>query len=99
MNDEDLAQVVTESFLDDAPRQLEALRGYLDARDQRGVERQLHSIKGAAANVGGEALSAVVLEMEQACKADDVCSAAARMGELEREFLRLKEAMTRQPWS
>ena len=93
MNDEDLAQVVTESFLDDIPRQIEALRGYLDAWDAPGAERQAHTIKGASANVGGEALRALAFEMEKAGKAGDLGSVRARMDDLEREFVRLKEAM------
>ena len=75
MNDEDLARVVTESFLDDIPRQIEALRGYLDAWDAPGAERQAHTIKGASANVGGEALRALAFEMEKAGKAGDLGSA------------------------
>ena len=97
MDDEDLARVVTESFLDDAPRQIEALRGYLDAWDAPGAERQAHSIKGASSNVGGEALRALAFEMEKAGKAGDLGSIRARMDDLEREFARLKEAMTTEP--
>jgi CheY-like chemotaxis protein/HPt (histidine-containing phosphotransfer) domain-containing protein len=97
MHDEDLAQVVTETFLDDTPRQIEALRGYLDAWDAPGAERQAHTIKGASSNVGGEALRALAFEMEKAGKAGDLGSVAARIDGLEREFVRLKEAMAREP--
>jgi len=97
MNDEDLARVVIESFLDDIPRQIEALRGYLEAWEAPGAERQAHTIKGASANVGGEALRALAFEMEKAGKAGDLGSVAARMDDLEREFVRLKEAMTKAP--
>jgi CheY-like chemotaxis protein/HPt (histidine-containing phosphotransfer) domain-containing protein len=97
MNDEALAQVVTESFLDDMPRQIAALRGYLDAWDARGAQRQAHTIRGASANVSGEALRALAFEMEQAGQAGDLISVAAHMDELEREFARLKQAMASQP--
>jgi hypothetical protein len=97
MDDADLARVVTESFLDDAPRQIEALRRYLDAWDAPGAERQAHSIKGASSNVGGEALRALAFEMEKAGKAGDLDSVRARMEDLEHEFARLKEAMTTEP--
>jgi PAS domain S-box-containing protein len=93
MNDEALAQAITESFLDDIPRQMEALRGHLDAWESTGAERQAHSIKGASASVGGEALRALAFEIEKASKAGDLGSAAARMDDLELEFVRLKEAM------
>ena len=97
MDDESLAQVVTESFLDDIPRQIEALRGYLDTSNAASVERQAHSIKGASASVGGEALRALAFAMEKAGKAGDLGSVRARMDDLEREFVRLKEAMAEQP--
>jgi HPt (histidine-containing phosphotransfer) domain-containing protein len=97
MNDENLARVVTESFLDDIPRQIQALRGYLAAWEAPGAERQAHTIKGASANVGGEALRALASEMEKAGKAGDLDSVASRMNDLEREFVRLKDAMTREP--
>ena len=97
MDDADLARAVTECFLDDTPRQIEALRGYLDAWDAPGAERQAHSIKGASSNVGGEALRALAFEMEKAGKAGDLGSVRARMDDLEREFVRLKGAMTGEP--
>ena len=71
--------------------------GYLDAWDAPGAERQAHTLKGASATVGGEALRALAFEMEKAGKAGDLGSVAARMDDLEREFVRLKEAMTTEP--
>jgi len=97
MKDENLAREVTESFLDDTPRQIEALQRYLDARDAPGAERQAHTIKGTSANVGGEALRALAVEMEKAGKAGDLGSVRARLDDLEREFARLKEAMVKEP--
>jgi PAS domain S-box-containing protein len=97
MDDEGLAQEIVECFLDDTPRQIEALRGYLDASDASGAERQAHTLKGSSSNVGGEALRALAFEMEKAGKAGDLGSVATRMDDLDREFVRLKEAMTREP--
>jgi len=97
MNDEDLAPAVTESFLDDILRQIEALRGYLEAGDAPGAERQAHTLGGASSNAGGAALRALAFEMEKAGKAGDLGPVRAGMDDLEREFARLKEAMTREP--
>jgi HPt (histidine-containing phosphotransfer) domain-containing protein len=93
MNDAELARVVMATFLDDTPRQIEALRGYLDAWDAAGAERQAHTLKGASATVGGETLRALASEMEKAGKAGDLDSVAGHMDDLEHEFVRLKEAM------
>jgi len=93
MDDEDLARTVIEAFLDDVPKQIEALRGYLETGDATSAERQAHTIKGASANLGGEALRAVAFEMEKTLKAGNLEYVAARMAELENQFTRLKGAM------
>jgi CheY-like chemotaxis protein/HPt (histidine-containing phosphotransfer) domain-containing protein len=94
MNDRDLARVVIEAFLEDLPRQIEALRGYLEAQDAPSTERQTHTIKGASAIVAGERLCLVASEMENAAKAGDLNVVKDRMADLQTEFDRLKPAMT-----
>ena len=94
MEDADLAREVIECFLDDTPRQIDALRRYFEAGEVKGVQRQAHSLKGSSSNVGGGALRNLASEIEQAGKAGDLHSVAARIGDLDREFVRLKEAMT-----
>ena len=95
MNDEDLARVATQSFLSDIPNQIAALRHNLELSDLNGVSRLAHSVKGAAANVGGEALRALAFEMEKAGQMGDMNFVAAHMADLDRQFLRLKDAMTK----
>jgi PAS domain S-box-containing protein len=94
MNDEELMQIVIHEFLNDMPKQIEALRNLVAGKDMLGAQRKAHLIKGAAANVGGEALRAVAIEMEKAAKAGNVDHVAARVNELGLQFLRLKKAMT-----
>jgi HPt (histidine-containing phosphotransfer) domain-containing protein len=86
-----------EIFLDDTPQQIEALQQHLATCNGPGVGLQAHTISGASATVGGEALRAVALAMEKAGKAGDLDSVRARMDDLRREFARLKEAMTKAP--
>ncbi|MHB8910843.1 MAG: response regulator [Syntrophales bacterium] len=93
MGDEELARAVVEGFLEDIPRQIEALRVHLESRDASGVAHQAHTIKGASANVCGEALRAVAEEMEKAARIDDLEYVMARLSEMERQFSRLKQAM------
>ncbi len=94
MNDENLAKRVTKAFLGDLPRQIELLRNYLDGRDAEAVGRQAHKIKGASANVGGQALSLLAHEIENAGLAGDLIKAADLVDKLQLEFTRLKDAMT-----
>ena len=93
MDDENLAQKLIEIFLVDTPSQIAKLRRYLDAADSTGAELQVHSVKGAAACVGGEALRTLAFEMEKAAKVGDLDSVAASMPELDLQFLELKEAI------
>jgi HPt (histidine-containing phosphotransfer) domain-containing protein len=94
MGNEELARTILDVFLEDIPGQIQALREFLDAGNVLGAERQAHTLKGAAANVGGEALRAVAFEMEMAGHARDLVAAKAGMTGLEAQFDRLKEAIT-----
>jgi len=97
MGDEDLARMILDGFLQDIPRQIRALRDFLDAANAPGAERQAHTIKGASASVGGEALRAVAHEMEKAGKAGDLAAVRARMVDLQAQFDRLKEEIEVSP--
>ena len=93
MGDEELIAEVTAIFLEDTPKQITILKDLLDRKDHRGVERQAHAIKGAAANVAGEALRTAALALEKAAKAGDVEAARIRLAEVEQEFSLLRAAM------
>ena len=95
LGDEELAGRIAATFQQNVPQQIEALRGALTAGDGPSAVRQAHAIKGASANVGGEALRAVAGDIEQAVKAGDLASAGSRLSEMETEFSRLQEAMRR----
>jgi HPt (histidine-containing phosphotransfer) domain-containing protein len=91
--DRELAKVVMEVFLDDLPRQLECLRDLVASGDAQGTGRQAHSIKGAAANVGGERMRRVAMEMERAADAGNLTGVKTRMDKLQAEFRLLKDAL------
>ncbi len=93
MGDQDLARIVVDGFLEDAPRLVQGLRDALAAGDGEVAVRQAHTIKGASATVGGEALRAVALRMERAGSAGDFEAVTARLPELESELDRLRSAM------
>ncbi len=93
MGDEEFAAEIVEAYLADFPRQIEALDAFLKSGDAAGVERQAHTIKGVAVNVGGEALGAVAFEMEQAGKAGDLDAVKESMEELVAAFDHLRQEM------
>ena len=93
MGDEEMAQTVVEVFLDDIPKRIESLKRSLEAGDAETVKRIAHSIEGAAANIGGEALRELAGEIEKACEDGHFESVNERCPELEHQFNRLKEAI------
>jgi CheY-like chemotaxis protein len=92
-HDISLARMVIDTFVKDIPLQIVTLRGYLEAGDGLRAERQAHTIRGASANVGGEALGAAALEIQKAAAAGDMDTAKERMAELEGQFERLRQSM------
>jgi two-component system, sensor histidine kinase and response regulator len=96
MGDEELMQTVIEAFLEDIPRQINTLKGYLEVGDVPCIERQAHTIKGASANVGGEALREEAFRMEKAGKVGDLDTVKSGIPDLEIQFERLKGAMKQQ---
>ncbi len=93
MGDAETAKVVLDIFLEDIPKQLDAVKAAMDACDPAALARVAHSIKGAAANIGGEALRETAAEIEQACKAGKTDLSGLYYPELQRQFLRLKDAI------
>jgi PAS domain S-box-containing protein len=93
MGDEMLGRMVMGEFLEDIPKQIDALQTYLAASDIAAAHRQAHSIKGASANVGGEALRAVAFDAEKAGQAGDLDAIIALVPHLELQFARLRGAM------
>jgi CheY-like chemotaxis protein/HPt (histidine-containing phosphotransfer) domain-containing protein len=64
MGDAELAQSIIKIFLKDIPIQIQILEDYLRDDNLAGAERQAHSIKGAAANIGGDMLKTAASEIE-----------------------------------
>ena len=67
--DEEMAQDILETFMRDAPNQLNALKQALEANDFVLAERQAHTIKGAAGNIGAKALQNAGMKAQGAVKA------------------------------
>ena len=81
------------SFLTLMPQQITLLKTAVESGDLITSTRQAHSIKGAAANVGGDAMRAVSAAMETSGHAADLTGIQSRLDELDSEFERLKIEM------
>jgi PAS domain S-box-containing protein len=93
MGDESLVIEVVAVFFADMPRLITQLEAVMDAADLRSVAHWAHTIKGAAANVGGERLRTAASCLEEAAVGGDMGRARRGMSVLKDEFGRLCEAM------
>ncbi len=93
MEDEELLERVVCGFLEDIPKQLERFAVLLNEGDLAGAARQAHTIKGAAASVGGERVQAAALEAEKAAKAGDPEGLSAGFMVLQKAFESLRQEM------
>jgi len=91
--DRSLAKAIASTFLDDVPKQLERLQGYLQEGDVHSAGRQAHTIRGAASAVGATSLANEALKLEQAGKAGDLEKARSCFGELQAQFEPLTRSM------
>jgi HPt (histidine-containing phosphotransfer) domain-containing protein len=96
MNDRELAGVILTAFLQDAPRQLAQLHARLAQQDLAGVSLHAHTLKGAAANVGGESLRRAACAIEQAASAGDSSAVSSALPALEMKLLELKHAIEKE---
>jgi len=93
MQDESIAQAVTDAFLTDIDKQITELESSIAAGDIKQSQRVAHSIKGAASNVAGESLRQLAFKIEQACKEGDIDYAANQKDELKSRAEKLKIAI------
>ena len=89
MCDQKLMTIVLDGFLSDIPEQISKLKSLIESGDVTAAGRQSHSIKGAAANVGGKALRAICLFLEIAGKEGRLAQMSENISTLELEFVKL----------
>src|SRR5208337_1963420 len=90
MDDMDLARRVITAFMEGIPRMLDELREQIVRGDAELAGRQAHTIKGAAANTGFMAMSAIAADMQKAGEKGQMETIIALMPELESQLELLK---------
>jgi two-component system, sensor histidine kinase and response regulator len=95
MGNPSLARRLARVFVDTMPQDLLALSSAIDRSDSSAIALAAHSIKGAAANLGGIALRDLAAKVEQLGNAGNVEAASAALPELEATFQSLKPAIQR----
>ncbi|GBD97809.1 MAG TPA: response regulator [Nitrospirae bacterium] len=93
--DEELLRELWEIFIDDAPRQMEILKKAIDAGDIALTERQAHSLKSAAANIGANLMSDKASGLELAARDKNLNNARMLYEKLEHELKKALKALTK----
>jgi PAS domain S-box-containing protein len=91
--DEELLKEILALYLEDAPRQIDALKEAIEKGDAAFVQRHAHTLKGSSGNVGAVLMQEVAYEMEKAGKAGNFHRAASLLEKMEKEFDDLKRVM------
>jgi len=82
----EVVSTVIGMFKKDTPTQIENLQKALEKGDLKRAEREAHSIKGGAANLGFDKLNMMAVLIESAVLADDVPKALSNIEQLAKEF-------------
>ncbi len=90
MDDIDLARTIVEAFMEEIPVWLDDLREQIARGDAELAGRQAHKIKGAAANTGCAAMSAIAADMQTAGERGQMETIIALMPEFENQLELLK---------
>jgi CheY-like chemotaxis protein/HPt (histidine-containing phosphotransfer) domain-containing protein len=91
VGDKEFFREMLEEFLDSAPKQLEKLTDAIETGDAKVVEKEAHSIKGAAGNLGANAFAQVALRLEILGRKKDLAGAKILISDLKAELKRLEE--------
>jgi len=88
--DEELANVVIATFLDEAPVLLNKIKNDLELNDANSLQHHAHSLKGAAANIGADILNNTAAQIEQAAQQGNLALANSHFEKIENEYDKLK---------
>ena len=94
MHDEELVEEIIEEFLKDVPQRIAALREALSRGDSPLVQREAHTLKGAASNVSAVALHKLALETERAGASAELDKVASLIARIDEQFEILKKTVT-----
>ena len=88
-----LIREVVNVFLEETPKSMRALDKFIKQRQKDDAARWAHTIKGSAANVGGNQFRAVAARIETACNSADWREAEVLIPRFNKQFEFLERAM------
>jgi HPt (histidine-containing phosphotransfer) domain-containing protein len=81
------------TFLDDAPAQLETLRGAVERGNAEVARRAAHTLKGNGATFGANAFSELCRGLEERAKTGELSDAGDLLAQAEAEYARVEAAL------
>lgn len=87
----DLIVTIVDSFLDDCPDYMDAIREAVETGDAEVLKREAHGLKGAAGSLRAQSASEAAEALEEMGRSDDFAEAEAALDTLEQEIDRLKD--------
>ncbi len=90
--DEDLARELAALFVEGLPVLIEAVRWAVEQGDSVAADRAAHTLNGAAANVGAEAIQAAAITIRRLAAAGDLAGALVVVDRLPDLAERFREA-------
>jgi HPt (histidine-containing phosphotransfer) domain-containing protein len=93
-SDDGLVKEVLAVFRSDTADRIGKLRGALERDDRGQAQRQAHTIKGAAAQVGAFEVSALAREIEQQAAGGEAAALAGLVARLESAFAGVCQEIT-----
>jgi HPt (histidine-containing phosphotransfer) domain-containing protein len=92
-DDPEFVNEVVDTYLADAPRQVDAMRAALAAGDLVALGRAAHTLKGNSRDLGATTLAELARGLEEQARAGDGTDAAARIDAVDAAFARVAEAL------
>jgi len=90
-DDKEFLEEMLHEFLDSAPKQLEKLDEAVKKGDAKVVEREAHSIKGAAGNLNAKRFADLALKLELLGQTGDLAGVQEMIDNLRTELAHLQE--------
>ena len=95
--DKEFFKEMLQEFLNYAPEQLQILDEAINKGDVKAVEREAHSLKGAAGNLGAKDIANLSLKLELSGRTGDLAGTKEMIGNLKTEFKHLEKYINKSP--
>ena len=94
LNDEEFIGELIDVFLEDSPKQLDALRQAVESSHVGHAAEVAHRLKGASGNMGADSLSALCRQLEECGRGQELEPMRPLVEQADQEFVRVKEFLT-----